>query len=132
MMSVAFVQTRDHIVHPQETSRECVAGCANSCSRLTTALGQPGLDIGEPLGVEQLLQHRTTFLGAGTQKGREVALGEQDNLNELFKTHPQDVPEHHRDLVVARATIDPARHHQFLQDHLRRDRGLTDAALLRS
>jgi hypothetical protein len=129
---VAFVQTRDHVVHPQQVGRERATCGADGCSRLTTACGQPRLDISEPLSVEQLLQHRTTLIRARSQKGRKVSLGQKHDLDELLQAHAEDLLEHHGDLVVARPEIHPARAHQLLEDHPRRNGGLPDATLLRS
>ena len=69
-------ETGQHVLHPHERDGELGAGVGHGGHRRAAAVGQPLLDVGEPLGVEQPLeQPRGAARGwrAGTPRSRPGA-----------------------------------------------------------
>ena len=55
------------------------------------AVGEPVLDLAEPVGGEQLFQQLGPLVRGGVQELRELALGQQDDLVELLGGHAHEV-----------------------------------------
>ena len=111
-------ETGQHVLHPHERDGELGSGVGHGGHRRPAAVGQPLLDVGEALGVEEPLEHLAALLGAGPQERREVALGQQHDLGELLQPHADDVVDHQRRLVVAGGARHPLAAHALLEHHL--------------
>ena len=71
------------------------------------SLGEPLLDLGEAVGVEEAAEQLAAGLGVGPQEAREVALGQQHDLAELLAAHAEQLGDLLADLLVGAAEVLP-------------------------
>lgn len=98
-------------------SAACCMRCASASSAASPSrtwasaarrlLGEALLDLGEAVGVEETAEQLAARLGVGTQKAREIALGQQDDLAELLAAHAEELGDLLADLLVRAAEILP-------------------------
>ena len=122
---------------------------AASCSRLThsgdhvvvgpaatteveASLDQPALDLLEPAGAEQPLQHGVPLGRAGAQEGLEPSLGQHRHLGELGAGHPEQAGDELAGLVEPVGQRDPPVGPVLLDDDVGLDPGGAGATSLGS
>ena len=94
------------------------------------AIGEPGLEVGEPRDVEQPLQERGAVVGLGAQERSELALRQQHHLRELVEAEPDEVVENLGGLVGSGAQRRPPSGEALLEQHFRLAGSLPVSALL--
>ena len=96
------------VLETGEVGGERGAGPVQPRRQGAAVLGEPVLDVAVDVDVEEPLEHLPPLLGGGPEEGREVALGQHDDLGELRQAHAEHVEDDVGDLVVAGAHGAPA------------------------
>ncbi len=118
------------LLEPVDHPRALVVVGPTRAAELEAPLDQPALDLLEPAGAEQPLQHGVALGGAGAQEGLEASLGQHRHLGELGAGHPEQPGDELAGLVEPVGQRDPLAVPLLLDDDVGLDPGGAAAASL--